>query len=123
MQAETIKIGEIVFEAAPDAEHRLKQVIAFLLEPSGQQVDQANAGSLAPQKNEKDGDRSSKLVTVKELAQILQVPVSWIYDRTRQGPKAIPFVKVGKYIRFDPEEVVRFFRQKEGGGVDGVYNK
>jgi hypothetical protein len=41
---------------------------------------------------------------VKALAEHLGVKVSWIYDRTRRnGPEKIPHIKLGKYIRFDPE--------------------
>jgi len=54
----------------------------------------------------------NKLITVNQLAEILRVPPSWIYQRTRLGPEAIPFVKVGKYVRFDPEEVIEFFKKK-----------
>lgn len=50
------------------------------------------------------------LITVKELAEILKVPVSWIYQRTSMGQKGIPHVKMGKYVRFDPEEVIQFLR-------------
>ena len=51
-----------------------------------------------------------QLITVDELSQILNVPKSWIYERTRQGQAAIPFVKLGAYVRFDPEEVIQFFK-------------
>jgi excisionase family DNA binding protein len=51
----------------------------------------------------------SKMLTVRELAGVLNVPASWIYERTRRGGKdTIPHVRVGKYIRF-PEELVRAF--------------
>lgn len=59
---------------------------------------------------------NKKLVTVKELAEILNVPVSWIYQRTRVGQSAIPHVKFGKYVRFDSDAVIRFFAEKDGGG-------
>jgi len=49
-------------------------------------------------------------VTVEELAQILHVHKSWIYARTRQGKTAIPYVKLGAYVRFDPDEVINFFK-------------
>jgi len=40
----------------------------------------------------------------EELAKVLGVSVSWIYDRTRSGgPEGIPHFKLGKYIRFNPE--------------------
>jgi len=55
----------------------------------------------------------SNLIGPKKLAEIINVPVSWIYQRTRMGPKAIPFIKMGKYIRFDSEEVIKFFKNKE----------
>lgn len=61
-------------------------------------------------------DSNLRLVNVRAMAEILGVPVSWIYGRTQLGPSAIPFMKVGKYVRFDPEEVVAFFQVK---GTDG----
>ena len=65
----------------------------------------------------------TKLLTVKELAQIIGVPPSWVYQRTRIGQEAIPHVKFGKYVRFDAHEVIAFFEKKEAparGQVDGA---
>ena len=56
---------------------------------------------------------TERLITVEELADKINVPVSWIYQRTRLGTKAIPHVRIGKYIRFNPDEVVEFFRKNE----------
>ena len=53
----------------------------------------------------------NELITATELAKRLNVPVSWIYRRTRLGQEAIPHVKMGKYVRFDWEEVMRFLRK------------
>lgn len=53
---------------------------------------------------------SNELITVTELAKRLNVPVSWIYRRTRLGQDAIPHVRVGKYVRFDWGVVVEFYR-------------
>ena len=53
------------------------------------------------------------MVTAKEMAAILSVPVSWIYQRTMLGPEAIPHVKFGKYVRFYPDEVVKFFQDRK----------
>jgi hypothetical protein len=45
-----------------------------------------------------------KLWTPEVLADYLGVPVTWIYKRTRKnGPELIPHIKLGKYVRFDPE--------------------
>ena len=54
---------------------------------------------------------ANKLVGPQEMAAVLGVPVSWIYQRTCLGRQAIPHVKVGKYVRFDAGEVIQFFRQ------------
>ena len=52
----------------------------------------------------------NELITATELAKRLNVPVSWIYRRTRLGQEAIPHVKMGKYVRFDWEAVVEFLK-------------
>jgi predicted DNA-binding transcriptional regulator AlpA len=47
-----------------------------------------------------------------ELAKRWRVPLSWIYSKTREkGPNAIPRIKLGKYIRFKPEEVDLWLRK------------
>ena len=57
-----------------------------------------------------------QLIGVRELALKLNVPVSWIYQHTRLGHKAIPHMKIGKYVRFELDEVMEFFK-KDGGPV------
>ncbi len=52
------------------------------------------------------------LVSAKEMARLLDVPISWIYQRTMHGKEAIPHIKIGKYVRFKPDEVVKFFQDK-----------
>lgn len=68
---------------------------------------------------------NKELLSVKELAKVLSVPASWVYDRTRRGPQAIPFIRIGKYIRFDKDTVLRFFADShpnDGGRYnDRVY--
>ena len=53
--------------------------------------------------------------TVKQLAEMLGVPVSQVYRKTREGE--LPHIRIGKYIRFDPDEVVRE-RHSEKGNFD-----
>jgi len=57
--------------------------------------------------------QGNKLVTVHEMAAMLNVPVSWIYQRTRFGSESIPHIKLGKYVRFNPCEVIEFFKNKD----------
>jgi len=56
----------------------------------------------------------AKLIDIRELAALLHVPVSWLYERTRTG--TIPCIRLGKYIRFNPQEVLAFFRSKSADG-------
>ena len=57
--------------------------------------------------------KTESLLTVQEMAKMINVPESWIYQRTRLGQKAIPHVRIGKYVRFNPDEVVAFFRKRD----------
>jgi excisionase family DNA binding protein len=60
-----------------------------------------------------------ELLTPPELAEMLKVPVSWIYARTRRrrGDR-LPHIRLGKYIRFIEADVYRYLeRQKEVSGA------
>ena len=47
-----------------------------------------------------------ELFTVAEIAAILKVPTSWVYERTRRrGTQQMPHFKIGKYLRFDASAV------------------
>jgi excisionase family DNA binding protein len=49
----------------------------------------------------------SELLTVHQIAALLQVPVSWVYGRMRKRSlERLPGYKLGKYWRFDKEEVL-----------------
>src|SRR5258708_32932987 len=49
------------------------------------------------------------LLTVKEVAAILKVPVSWVYEHTRkEGAARLPHIKLGKYLRFEEQAVRQF---------------
>jgi excisionase family DNA binding protein len=41
--------------------------------------------------------------TVQEAAELLRVPVTWLYERTRTN--TVPHVKLGKCLRFDRDEL------------------
>ena len=45
-----------------------------------------------------------ELLTPEELARRIKVPISWIYEQSRQGN--IPTHRLGRYIRFDLQEVI-----------------
>jgi excisionase family DNA binding protein len=54
-----------------------------------------------------------KLLTIQEVADFLKVSKSWVYAMTSGVSKnSIPYVKVGKYIRFEEAEVVEWVRKQ-----------
>ena len=63
----------------------------------------ANEISINSRSSLDQAGHSYSLLTVHELSGRLNVPVSWIYTRTRHNQ--IPCVRVGKYLRFDLHEI------------------
>ena len=55
------------------------------------------------------------LFTVEEAAQILEVAPTWLYERTRK--KAIPFRKLGKYVRFTMADLEAIIEAMAVGGL------
>jgi len=55
---------------------------------------------------------NQNLEGIKAMAKRLDVPVSWLYSRTRTGE--IPHYKVGKYVKFDVSEVMEWIRKQHG---------
>jgi len=56
--------------------------------------------------------REGQLLTVQEVANLLRVPVSWVYGHTRKRSRErIPGYRVGKYWRFSAVEVMSWLRE------------
>jgi excisionase family DNA binding protein len=52
------------------------------------------------------------LLTVREVAEILKVPTSWVYDHARpQCPNRLPCIKVGKYLRFIAADIADYLQK------------
>ena len=53
------------------------------------------------------------LLTVHDAARLLNVSVSWVYEHTRDNCSApLPFVKLGKYLRFDARDLRAYVDSK-----------
>lgn len=53
------------------------------------------------------------LKDIREMSQILKVPKSWLYGQTRQrGKGTIPHLRLGKYLRFRPSDVIAWAEQR-----------
>ena len=47
----------------------------------------------------------ARLFTIQEAAEVLRIPISWLYERTRRN--AIPCRRLGKYVRFSEEDLAK----------------
>ena len=58
----------------------------------------------------------NELLTVDEVAALLKVSRSWVYEHSRSKHTArsdrLPHIKIGKYVRFDPRAVRAFLQRK-----------
>src|SRR6266850_2640753 len=56
------------------------------------------------------------LLPVREIARLLQVPVSWVYGRLRRrSTERLPGYRLGKYWRFREDEVLAWVECHRGG--------
>ena len=54
-----------------------------------------------------------ELLTVNDAARLLNVAVSWVYEHTRDdADDRLPFVKLGKYVRFDRTDLREYIDAK-----------
>lgn len=60
--------------------------------------------------------KTEKLLGIDELSQFLGVPKSWIYERTRKGE--IPHIKLGRYLRFNTQEIREWLKKYQKGVVE-----
>jgi len=52
-----------------------------------------------------------RLLTPREVAQILNVSAAWVYDHADRKRPQIPSVRLGKAVRFRPEDVRTFIEE------------
>jgi excisionase family DNA binding protein len=56
---------------------------------------------------------SDQLLTAADVAELLNVPVSWVREHTRSG--RIPHVQLGRYVRYQYATVVSWVADQEDG--------
>ena len=61
-------------------------------------------------------DSLDELLTVEDVAALLKVSPSWVYEHTRSRgtPRSerLPHVKIGKYLRFEARALRAFIEKK-----------
>jgi len=59
---------------------------------------------------------SHALLSIQDVAEMLKLPVSWVYERTRRrGSDRIPGYRLGKYWRFRRDEVLAWLERQRTG--------
>jgi excisionase family DNA binding protein len=61
--------------------------------------------------------KPTKLLTTVEVAALLGVRTSWVYDRARNG--GIPHVRLGRHVRFRLEAVEAWIEELEASSKNG----
>ena len=65
-------------------------------------------------KDHMEKDHMEKLLSVKQVAEILGVSEGWVRDHaTRKRPR-LPVIKLGKYLRFSEPEIDNWVRKMSG---------
>ena len=63
-----------------------------------------------------DDSELHELLTVDDVAALLKVSPSWVYEHTRARgtvrAERLPYIKIGKYKRFDPRSVREFLLRR-----------
>lgn len=59
---------------------------------------------------------ATELIDAQAAATLLNVPDSWIYAQAREN--RIPHVRLGRYVRFEPDALRAWWRaQQQGPGI------
>lgn len=70
-----------------------------------------------------DGATLQQLVDIHEMARLLKVSASWLYQRTRLRLSDIPIVRVGRYVRFQPQDVIDALKAKQTSSIENTIPK
>jgi excisionase family DNA binding protein len=63
-----------------------------------------------------EGTQEHRLLTVHDVAALLQVPVSWVYGHMRKRSRErLPGYRIGKYWRFSEDEIVAWVKRQRRG--------
>jgi excisionase family DNA binding protein len=66
---------------------------------------------------DRPGRSNGSLMTAAEVADLLGVPASWVYEQSRRGQ--IPTVTLGRYRRYRRQAIEAWLEELEGGTPDG----
>jgi excisionase family DNA binding protein len=55
-----------------------------------------------------------RLIDAREVAELLNLPVRWVREATRDG--RLPVVRLGRYRRYDADDVLAWVEEQKSGG-------
>lgn len=61
---------------------------------------------------------SERLLTAKEVADLLAVPESWVREATREG--RLPYLALGRYRRYERAEIEAWLAEQRGDASHGL---
>ena len=64
---------------------------------------------------------NGRLVDAKQAAELLAVPHTWLLAEARHD--RVPHVRLGRYVRFDPDELECWWRARMRGPAVDSHNK
>jgi len=70
-------------------------------------------------------ESNDRLLSVRELASLLNMSVPWVYKQCEKSEKGVegllPFVRLGEAIRFDPGAIKAYLESRRNlkGGKNG----
>ena len=74
------------------------------------------SGAQREESNQRVPKNQHGLLTVEEVAELLQVSVSWVYGRTRRrSADRMPGFRLGKYWRFREADVLAWVERQRVG--------
>ena len=106
--AEPSKISGLPVESLPDV---LAQVVFRIGEL--QRLEGTLLSILFGHRNRaaQAGDDHSKLLSAPQVAKMFDVPETWVREQARLGNLAS--IRLGHYVRFQPEEIARFVAARD----------
>jgi excisionase family DNA binding protein len=73
---------------------------------------EARDGIISPPHGQVSWPRE-RLLSADEVAELLSVPVTWVRERTRAGH--LPHVRLGRYVRYERNEVMAWLSEQTSG--------
>jgi len=67
------------------------------------------------------GGPPDRLLDADEVAAMLHVPLRWVRDASRAGK--LPCIRLGRYVRFDRDDVLTWIDEQKTGGASMTFRK